>query len=149
MTTKGASIDTQRISHIRLVTQDTRAKMLCLIRGHPKELPSLVELNRLLDEHKSTLYEHMELLIDAGLVSRYISDTKDDGSKSPYVFYGLTPMGYELQQSTNVFPDVETLKAEYKSLSDGVDIAGYADLDRPVEAVDTVIGLTSLKRGSK
>lgn len=144
-----SSIDAQRVSHLRLITQKTRSKMLCLIRGHPQELPSLVELDIVLDEHKSTLYEHMRLLIDAGLVTRYVGESEDDGSKSPYVFYGLTETGYELVETTTVFPNAAVLKDDYQRLIAGTAAEEYTELDRPHEAVDTVMDLNAIDRGSE
>lgn len=150
MTLNRPSVDSKRLAHLRLITQDTRAQMLCLIRGHPQQLPSLVELDALLDEHKSTLYEHMGLLIDAGLVTRYTDSTAaDGGTKTPYVFYGLTATGYQLLRTSTVFSDATVLETEFTQRAAAANIEEYTTLPRPREAVDTVIELNTVGDSSE
>lgn len=137
MDTNMGSVDMRRMDYLQLITQETRANILRVIRGHPQKLPSMVELDLLLEEHKSTLYEHLSQLIDKGIIVRYMASTEQE-DKSPYVFYGLTPLGYDLVESTTVFESAEEIREEYQNRAAGCEISAYERLPRPQEAVDTV-----------
>ena len=62
---------------VHFVTQQTRFALITNILQHPDQLPSMYELEGLNPSvSEATVYKHMQKLIDAGVVSRSISDRR-------------------------------------------------------------------------
>lgn len=114
MDSDGTAFGYERAAKIQLITQDTRFSIITQIVAHPQGLPSLVELDTKLDEHKSTLYEHLQKLSDSDVVTRYEHTDEDYPQNAPRVFYGMTPTGYSIVRDSTAFDDISTLRDQYE-----------------------------------
>ena len=132
MSSSGRTFGYKRAAKLLLMAQETRFGIINAIVAHPDGLPSLVELDIVLDEHKSTIYEHVQSLISSDIVARYEYTGEDHPQNLPRVFYGLTPTGYSIVTQSSAFDDISAIR-DANSHAD--DIAEYVSLDRPDNAL--------------
>lgn len=100
-----------------MATQKTRFTLIQGILSHPEELPSLRELELMNPTlGRTTIHEHLEKLIGAGVVERVENHDTSDNPDMPSKFYGLTDQGRAVLEGTGLIDAEETLKQYYNAL---------------------------------
>lgn len=116
---------------LKVSTQDTRASILADIVGHPVGMPSAREL-----EHtnpgvsRSTIDEHLQTLVDAGVVAREKLPPGERARDLPYTFYRLTPEARELFDRNDIF-DRDVWREQYERVEKTDDVLAAENAPRP------------------
>jgi DNA-binding MarR family transcriptional regulator len=120
---------------VHFVTQQTRFALLSNILQHPKQLPSMYELEELNPSvSDATVYKHTQKLIDAGIVKEVALDDGERRQGYPWKFYGLTDDGREFLDAHNLLTAEETLQQIYETISDKSDkMIKYENAPRPTD----------------
>lgn len=122
---------------LNLVTQKTRFTLLQNIMAHPEGKPSLKELvyaNP--SKSKSTIRNHLEKLIDGGIVET-VELPEDERSRDlPYRFYQFTEEGLAFLEHHDLLRAEETLKEMHSMLEKTPEIEKYIEAPRPDDAED-------------
>jgi hypothetical protein len=120
---------------VHFVTQQTRFALLSNILQHPKQLPSMYELEELNPSvSDATVYKHTQKLIDAGVVKEVALDDGERRQGYPWKFYGLTDDGCEFLDAHNLLAAEETLQQIYEMISDKSDkMIKYENASRPTD----------------
>lgn len=131
-----AQADTIR-EWLDLVTQKTRFVLIQDIVAHPKEMPSLKEfVYANPSKSKSTIRNHLNKLIDAGVVET-VELPKDRRQRDlPYRFYRLTESAREFLEDHDLLRAEETLKEMHSMLEKTPEIQKYIEAPRPDEEAD-------------
>lgn len=117
---------------LRVVTQRTRFVLLMNIIGHPAQLPSLAELEHVNpSKARSTLVEHLEELIETGVVERVEHPPNKAENDIPHVFYGVTAEGRRFLETHRLLEAEKTLQDYYEAVAKPADIARYEAAPRP------------------
>ena len=118
---------------IHFVTQQTRFSLINNILQHPKQLPSMYELEELNPSvSDATVYKHIQKLIDAGIVKEAALDDDQRRQGYPRKFYGLTEEGREFLEKHNLLAAEETLQQIYETISDKPEkMIKYENASRP------------------
>lgn len=105
-------------SQIRLVTEETRGNLIQDMLGHPRVSPSFDELNYMNpSKSRSTIRDHLNRLIEAGVVSKLLLPETDRQNDRPYTFYILSAKGLELLVNHNLFIDeLDSIREDYESV---------------------------------
>ena len=115
-----------------IATQKTRFLLLQGIVSHPKQAPSLRELELVNPSHsRSNIHEHLEKLIQTGVVRRVVNKKTRDENDLPSKFYLLTEEGREILKTTGMFDAEDTLKKMYNSLQKTDEHERYEAAPRP------------------
>ena len=115
-----------------IATQQTRFALLQVIVSHSKEAPSLRELELMNPSYsRSTIHEHLEKLIEVGVVKRVVNNATLDENELPSKFYTLTEEGHEVLKGTGLFDAADTLKYMYNSLKKTDEHKRYEATPRP------------------
>lgn len=110
------NLDSRR-EMLDVATQKTRFTLLQGILSHPTELPSLRELELLNPSlSRTTIHEHLEKLIDVGVVERVENAETMNNPNQPSKFYGLTEEGKDVLTGTGLFDAADTLKHYYDQI---------------------------------
>jgi DNA-binding MarR family transcriptional regulator len=120
---------------VHFVTQQTRFALLSNILQHPKQLPSMYELEELNPSvSDATVYKHTQKLIDAGIVKEVALEDGERRQGYPWKFYGLTDDGREFLDAHNLLAAEETLHQIYETISDKSDkMVKYENAPRPTD----------------
>ena len=119
-------------NRLNIATQETRFNILQKIIGHPKQLPTLKELDYfMLDVSSSTIRNHLETLVDAGLVARVTLPEDQRTRDNPHVFYGLTEEGRAALKDANLLKAEEVAQEATLSVDVPRDVKGYMQAPRP------------------
>lgn len=123
----------QTAGQLNLVTQETRYQIILSIIAHPKQLPTLKELAWAHPKinNRSTIHEHLQKLIEAGVVDEFILSEENQGRDLPYKFYGLTKEGREFVEAHNLIPQEELLQNLYARINKPEEIERYEEAPRP------------------
>lgn len=126
-----ADIETPELVHF--VTQQTRFKLLTNILQHPKQLPSMYELEQLNPSlSEATVYKHVQKLIEAGIVEEASLADGERRQGYPWKFYGLTEDGRAFLEKHNLLAAEETLQQIYETISDKPEkMVKYENAPRP------------------
>lgn len=118
---------------LRQITQETRFEIIKAILMHPSQMPSLDEVNYMNPERsKATLREHLDRLIDAGIVNRVELPEDQVTRDNPKVFFELSEEGRELLERFDLLSLKDTLREIYQNIDDKPDwIKRYEDAPRP------------------
>lgn len=108
---RDAELAGQRRELLNLVTQETRFEIIQNIVGHPAQLPTLKELDYFMPGvSKSTIRNHLERLVERGVVEQ-VELSKDERSRDlPHVFYGLTEIGREILETADLLRAEKSLQ---------------------------------------
>ena len=88
----GDGADNRELVHF--VTQQTRFTLLTNILQHPRQLPSMYELEQLNPSvSDATVYKHIQKLIEAGIVKEVSLSGDQRRQGYPWKFYALTDEG--------------------------------------------------------
>ncbi|PGF13817.1 transcriptional regulator [Natrinema sp. CBA1119] len=122
---------------LNLVTQETRFILIQNIVAHPEGMPSLKEIvyaNP--SKSKSTIRNHLDKLMDAGIVEG-VELPKDERQRDlPYRFYQLTQDGQNLLEKYDLLRAEETLQEMHSMLEKTPQIQKYMDAPRPGDFQD-------------
>lgn len=119
-------------SMLHTITQETRFTLLQNIIAHPHQMPSLAELEHINpSKARTTIVEHLEELIGAGVVERVEYEPNKSENDIPHVFYGLTDEGRQLLEEHRLFRAEDTLQQIYEQTNKPEKIRRYEDAPRP------------------
>ena len=118
---------------VHFVTQQTRFSLISDILGHPQQLPSMCELEELNPSiSETTVYNHIQKLVDAGIVTEVALDNGERRQGYPWKFYGLTDEGREFLEEHNLLAAEATLQQIYDTISDKPEkVVKYENAPRP------------------
>lgn len=127
-------METRELVHF--VTQQTRFALITNILQHPEQLPSMYELEELNPSvSDTTVYKHIQKLIDAGIVKEVALDDADRRQGYPWKFYGLTDEGRAFLEEHNLLAAEETLQRMYETISDKPEkMVKYENAPRPADS---------------
>ena len=108
--------DQQFFAVAEALAEESRRDIVADIVAHPKSLPSMKELEFTTGLHRTTIHEHLEALIDAGIVEVVEIPTGERSKGQPSKFYGITETAREFFDRNNVF-----LEEHWQELYDRVD----------------------------
>lgn len=117
---------------LNLVTQKTRFVLIQNVVAHPEGMPSLKELvyaNP--SKSKSTIRNHLDKLIEAGVVETVELPRDERQRDLPHKFYRLTESGREFLERHDLLRAEETLEEMHSMLEKTDEIRKYADAPRP------------------
>jgi len=124
-------VDRER-ERLRVVTQETRFALLQDVLGHPRELPTLKELDYVNpSKSDSTIRGHLDALVEAGVVERVELQSERRRRDLPHVFYGITAEGREFLDRHGLLRASETLREVYDAVERTDEIQRYEDAPRP------------------
>lgn len=116
---------------LKAITQDTRASLLADIVGHPKGMPSVAELDYTNpDVSRSTIDEHLRVLVDAGVVAREKLPPGERSRDLPHTFYRVTDAGRELFDRNDLF-DRTVWREQYARVEKTEEILAAQNAPRP------------------
>jgi len=128
--TKEAAIKTDAVAILHTITQETRYQLLQLIVAHPKGAPSLKELTYMADvTNQATIHEHLNKLIDVGMVKKIEVDDQDTGY--PRVFYRIPDNALEFLQNHGLLESITIVQESYQAVEKPDHIKHEEDAPRP------------------
>lgn len=141
-----STVENQR-QRLNTITQETRFVLIQNILSHPKQLPTLKELDYVNpSKSKSTIREHLEVLIENGIVEERTLPKDERKRDLPWRFYGLTEDGRDLLEEFGLLGAEGTLQDMYEMLETTDEIEKYAQAPRPgdEEEEDELTGIDAL-----
>lgn len=126
-----STVENQR-QRLNVITQETRFVLIQNILSHPKQLPTLKELSYVNpSKSKSTIREHLDVLIEHGIVEECTLPKEERKRDLPWHFYGLTDVGRDLLEEMELLGAEGTLQNMYEMLETTDEIEKYAQAPRP------------------
>ena len=117
---------------LNVVTQETRFALLQDILGHPSELPTLKELDYVNpSKSQTTIRQHLQQLVDAGLVEEVLLPEDRRQNDLPYKFYGISDSGRQFLEEHKLLRAQDTLREIYDRVEKTDDIKRYETAPRP------------------
>ena len=128
---RGKNLDTVRV-RLNLVTQETRFSLVQDILGHPSGLPTLKELNYANpNRSQTTIRQHLQQLVEAGIVEQVELPEDRQQNDLPYTFYGLSEEGRRFLEEHKLLRAEETLQEIYDRVEKTADVERYESAPRP------------------
>jgi len=119
-------------SRLNVVTQETRFSLLQDILGHPDGLPTLKELDYVNpSKSRTTIRQHLEELVDAGIVEEVLLPEDQRRNDRPYKFYGLSEEGRAFLEEHKLLRAEDTLREIYDRVEKTDEIERYESAPRP------------------
>jgi len=117
---------------LNVVTQETRFVLLQDILGHPAELPTLKELDYVNpSKSQTTIRQHLQQLVDAGIVKEVLLPEDRRQNDLPYKFYGISEGGRQFLAEHKLLRAQDTLREIYDRVEKTDDIKRYETAPRP------------------
>jgi DNA-binding transcriptional ArsR family regulator len=117
---------------LTVVTQETRFALLQDILGHPSELATLKELDYVNpSKSQTTIRQHLQQLVDAGIVEEVLLPEDRRQNDLPYKFYGLSESGRQFLDEHKLLRAQDTLREIYDNVEKPDDIKRYETALRP------------------
>jgi DNA-binding transcriptional ArsR family regulator len=117
---------------LNVVTQETRFALLQDILGHPSELPTLKELDYVNpSKSQTTIRQHLQQLVDAGIVEEVLLPDDRRQNDLPYKFYGISESGRQFLDEHKLLRAQDTLREIYDRVEKTDDIERYETAPRP------------------
>jgi DNA-binding transcriptional ArsR family regulator len=117
---------------LNVVTQETRFALLQDILGHPSELPTLKELDYVNpSKSQTTIRQHLQQLVDAGIVEEVLLPEDRRQNDLPYKFYGISESGRQFLEEHKLYRAQDTLREIYDRVEKTDDIKRYETAPRP------------------
>jgi DNA-binding transcriptional ArsR family regulator len=117
---------------LTVVTQETRFALLQDILGHPSELATLKELDYVNpSKSQTTIRQHLQQLVDAGIVEEVLLPEDRRQNDLPYKFYGLSESGRQFLEEHKLLRAQDTLREIYDNVEKPDDIKRYETALRP------------------
>ncbi|MBP1923746.1 DNA-binding transcriptional ArsR family regulator, partial [Halorubrum alkaliphilum] len=111
---------------LNVVTQETRFALLQDILGHPSELPTLKELDYVNpSKSQTTIRQHLQQLVDAGIVKEVLLPDDRRQNDLPYKFYGISESGRQFLEEHKLYRAQDTLQEIYGRVEKTKDIKRY------------------------
>ena len=126
-----SNLETVR-ERLNVVTQETRFSLLQDILGHPSGLPTLKELDYVNPSRsRTTIRQHLQRLIEGGVVEKV--ELADDRRQNdmPYTFYGISKEGRRFLAEHDLLRAEETLQEIYDRVEKTAEIERYESAPRP------------------
>lgn len=122
----------QERERLYVATQDTRFVLLQNILGHPSQLPSMKELAYVNpSKSEGTIYQHLERLVEAGIVETYTLPSDRRKRDLPYKFYGVSDEGRAFLDRHGLLRAEETLREVYERVEKNEQIRRFERAPRP------------------
>ena len=117
---------------LTVVTQETRFALLQDILGHPSELATLKELDYVNpSKSQTTIRQHLQQLVDAGVVEEVLLPEDRRQNDLPYKFYGISESGRQFLDEHKLLRAQDTLREIYDNVEKPDDIKRYETALRP------------------
>jgi DNA-binding transcriptional ArsR family regulator len=117
---------------LNVVTQETRFALLQDILGHPSELPTLKELDYVNpSKSQTTIRQHLQQLVEAGIVEEVLLPEDRRKNDLPYKFYGISESGRQFLDEHKLLRAQDTLREIYDRVEKTDDIERYETAPRP------------------
>ncbi|MUV60562.1 helix-turn-helix domain-containing protein [Halobacterium sp. CBA1126] len=117
---------------LNVVTQETRFALLQDILGHPSELPTLKELDYVNpSKSRTTIRQHLQQLVDAGVIEEVLLPEDRRKNDRPYKFYGVSESGRQFLEEHKLLRAQDTLREIYDRVEKTEDIKRYETATRP------------------
>jgi len=126
-----SNLDTVR-ERLNVVTQETRFSLVQDILGHPSGLPTLKELDYVNPSRsRTTIRQHLERLVEVGIVEEVELPEDRRQNNLPYKFYGISEDGRQFLESHKLLRAEETLQEIYARVEKTAEIERYESAPRP------------------
>lgn len=118
---------------LEFIAQATRANIIQDILGHPEYMPSLLEIVEVNpSKSKSTLRNHLQRLVAAGIVSKVRLPDDERSRDLPYTFFTLSEEGLELLRTHDFLVDkFAEIRHDYGRTERSPAMQLYEDAPRP------------------
>jgi DNA-binding HxlR family transcriptional regulator len=117
---------------LNVVTRETRFSLIRDILGHPSGLPTLKELDYVNPSRsQTTIRQHLQRLVDAGIVEKVELPEDRRQNDLPYTFYGISDEGRRFLEDHKLLRAKETLRAIYDRVERTEEIERYESAPRP------------------
>ena len=117
---------------LNVVTQKTRFSLLQDVLGHPSGLPTLKELDYVNPSRsRTTIRQHLERLVEVGIVEEVLLPEDRRRNDLPYKFYGLSERGREFLDEHGLLRAEDTLRGIYERVEKTDEIERYENAPRP------------------
>ena len=117
---------------LTIVTQETRFALLQDILGHPSELATLTELDYVNpSKSRTTIRQHLQQLVEAGIVEEVLLPEDRRQNDLPYKFYGISESGRQFLEEHELLRAQDTLREIYDNVEKTDDIKRYETALRP------------------
>jgi hypothetical protein len=117
---------------LNVVTQETRFSLLQDVLGHPAGLPTLKELDYVNpSKSRTTIRQHLERLVDVGVVEEVLLPEDRRRNDLPYKFYGLSEPGRRFLEEHGLLRAEDTLRGMYERVEKTDEIERYENAPRP------------------
>ena len=127
------NLDTVR-ERLNVVTQETRFSLVQDILGHPSGLPTLKELDYVNPSRsQTTIRQHLQRIVDAGIVEKVELPEERRQNDLPYTFYGIREEGRRFLEEHRLLRAEETLRAIYDRVEKTAEIGRYESAPRPAQ----------------
>lgn len=126
-----SNLDTIR-RRLNTVTQETRFSLIQDILGHPSGLPTLKELDYVNpSKSQTTIRQHLQQLIEAGIVEVVELPENRRQNDLPYKFYGISEDGRQFLKDHKLLRAEQTLREIYDRVEKTAEIERYESAPRP------------------
>ncbi|AKH98741.1 helix-turn-helix domain-containing protein [Halanaeroarchaeum sulfurireducens] len=117
---------------LNVVTQETRFALLQDILGHPSELPTVKELDYVNpSKSQTTIRQHLQQLVDTGIVEEVLLPEDRRQNDLPYKFYGISESGRQFLEEHKLLRAQDTLREIYARVDKTDDVKRYETAPRP------------------
>ena len=117
---------------LRLILQDSRAKLLLQIIAHPQRMPSAPELDyRNPSMEASTVQYHLRKLGDAEIIEKVKLPKGERTRDLPSTFFRVTEKGERLLKQAHLYEEVETWREVYDRMERTPEIREIESMPRP------------------
>jgi hypothetical protein len=117
---------------LNVVTQETRFSLVQDILGHPSGLPTLKELDYVNpSKSQTTIRQHLQRLVDVGIVEEALLPEDRRRNDLPYKFYGFSEFGRRFLEEHKLLRAEDTLREIYARVEKTPEIERYESAPRP------------------
>ena len=117
---------------LNVVTQETRFSLVQDILGHPSGLLTLKELDYVNpSKSQTTIRQHLQRLVDVGIVEEVLLPEDRRQNDLPYTFYGLSEEGRRFLEEHKLLRAKGTLREIYDRVEKTTEIERYESAPRP------------------
>lgn len=128
---RNGNLDTVR-ERLNVITQETRFSLVQDILGHPSGLPTLKELDYVNPSRsQTTIRQHLQRLVEAGIVEKVELPENRRQNDLPYTFYGISEEGRRFLEEHKLLRAKETLRKIYDRVEKTAEIERYESAPRP------------------
>jgi len=111
---------------LNVITQEKRFALLQNIIGHPSELPTLKELDYVNPgKSQTTIRQHLQQLVDAGIVEETLLSEDRRQNDLPHKFYGINESSRQFFEEHKLLRAQDTLREIYDRVEKTDNIKRY------------------------